>query len=913
VTEVAVVRARTLLVSPFFRTSRPIGKGCLFATGVAVLSVLLLAVGSASATPDAPRVQEQFLEIAHHGDPLAVRRGVGKGDFGPAGRPCKHYQGLARGAAADGTPYFFFTRSRNRSNACLEITWWPDLPGELLIAKLGSRDTDGERLRSNRLAPGLIVDDTAPPSEDTGTVAIYFDGKVDDHGNFWPLYWHPGGVQLVDDVLVVPLTCSCASNALDCPPLQYECPNDAGLMLIDVSEPEKPVPLLHQTRDTKYGAVAVAKSDIVCQGNYLFAFATKDAETLDFACNDTPDLRNTQQIVFQGSTAPNPTPRHWQTVNFIRDTSGTLYLLGADNETDSLLDGKNFITLSILDESKLAPDTSADAISVVDEKRLLMKWPLKDDVADLGDLKAASGVYVSPTGQLIFYSANHGGTKAKEIDIIEMGEFRNITVSHLGTCGLQLPPDLGGPYVVDEGESMSLDFNVHYIEPWVHLFGKVGFLDRSLMLDWVDQDEDDHFKDFRKVGGCFGGIGCLGAEKGFNDTMESLKFCGPAGATLHVYADVGFKETDNKYPSIGGDYQLHSDPNVDGFKDVASSAEIVWEAPASQSIEIDWGENEAEVFSIPYGERSFSIERTYLDDEPSGTAQDEHVIMAYDAVAPPVSGKVASAVITVRNVAPAPSVDRITDETGAEIGVDVPVALMGLRIDMTGSVTDPGVLDTHTAAVDWGDGTTEDLGDVVETVSVSHAYLAAWDYTIFLRVADDDGGIGTASRQIAVVDAGDGLSWVVDLLRSLPANPKTRRAIAKLEGEAGGRPANGAMDLLGKGNLNAAMGMIKQSMQYLEAADPGLDLGRIESLLALSAKSVAINAVMQAGAAATRANVLRKVQEARDLIAEGDGLLAALDLVGAVERYERAVRVVGVAYSSAASASSSGRGLLRGR
>jgi hypothetical protein len=275
-----------------------------------------------------------------------------------------------------------------------------------------------------------------------------------------------------------------------------------------------------------------------------------------------------------------------------------------------------------------------------------------------------------------------------------------------------------------------------------------------------------------------------------------------------------------------------------------------------------------------------------------------------------------TAVIHVANLEPIATVERIMDETGAEIGADVPFALVGLRIDMTGSFTDPGVLDTHTAAVDWGDGTLDDLGDVVETVSGSHAYLAAWDYTITLAVEDDDGGIGTATHQIAVVDASGGLSRVVDLLRSLANHRNVRRAIARLEGEASARAANGAIDLLEKGNLNAAMGMIKQAMEYLEAAeaaDPSLDLGPAKSLLVLSAKSVAVNTVTQAEAAATRANALRKVQQASDLIAEGDGLLAVADLVGALERYERAVRVVGFANSPAVRAGSFGRSLLRGR
>jgi hypothetical protein len=303
---------------------------------------------------------------------------------------------------------------------------------------------------------------------------------------------------------------------------------------------------------------------------------------------------------------------------------------------------------------------------------------------------------------------------------------------------------------------------------------------------------------------------------------------------------------------------------------------------------------------------------TFLATEIDGPSQ---VVVTLHATGSGNPGA-ASAVIDVANVEPVATIEKITDETGAEIGVDVPFALVGLTIDMTASFTDPGVLDTHTASVDWGDGTIADLGDVVETVGATHAYLAAWDYIITLAVEDDDGRIGTATSRIAVVDARGGISWVVDLLRSLANHRNVRRAIARLEGEASARAANGAIDLLEKGKLNAATGMIKQAMEYLEAAeaaDPSLDLGLAKNLLVLSAKSVAVNSVTQAEATATRANALRKVQQASDLIAEGDGLLVVSDLGGALERYRRAVRVLSFANAPAVRAGSFGRSLLRGR
>ncbi|MDH4136494.1 MAG: hypothetical protein OEW09_07255, partial [Anaerolineae bacterium] len=129
----------------------------------------------------------------------------------------------------------------------------------------------------------------------------------------------------------------------------------------------------------------------------------------------------------------------------------------------------------------------------------------------------------------------------------------------------------------------------------------------------------------------------------------------------------------------------------------------------------------------------------------------------------------------------------------------------------------------------------------------------------------------------------------------LAGDPNVAAAIAKLEGQAGGEAQNGAIDLLEKGNLNAALEKIKHAMQYLEAAEaanPALDVGYTKGLLALTAKSIAVDTIAQAEAVATKPNELRKIQQARDLVAQGDMLLVALDHVGAVDKYQQAVREV---------------------
>ena len=316
---------------------------------------------------------------------------------------------------------------------------------------------------------------------------------------------------------------------------------------------------------------------------------------------------------------------------------------------------------------------------------------------------------------------------------------------------------------------------------------------------------------------------------------------------------------------------------------------------------IDWGKDEGtETFEYDAGTEFYSETHHYLDDNPSGTPSDDYPINVTVTDKDDGQGN-ATTTVTVNNLDPVASIDSITDETGAEIGIgkDVPAALVGLKVDVAGSFTDVGTLDTHTAVIDWGDGSTS-AGTVTETdgsgsVTGTHVYNDPGDYTMTLTVTDDDHGEGTESADIKVVDAEGGITTVIEQLASLPDDPNIAAALDKLRGEKGGQARNGALDMLEKDDLNAALEKIKQALQYLEAAeaaDPDLDLTSIKGFLAVTAKSVAVGAIAQADAVATRPKDRLKIEQANGLVAQGDMLLAELDYVGAVDKYQQAVRKV---------------------
>ena len=128
----------------------------------------------------------------------------------------------------------------------------------------------------------------------------------------------------------------------------------------------------------------------------------------------------------------------------------------------------------------------------------------------------------------------------------------------------------------------------------------------------------------------------------------------------------------------------------------------------------------------------------------------------------------ASVEATVNNVAPM---------------VDIALSASSINendfVTVTGSFSDPGILDTHTATINWGDGTgnqTLTLNDD-KTFSATYQYLddgsfggtpqngtPSDNYTITVQVTDDDTGVGEASTIITVNDLAPEISSLTDNL-----------------------------------------------------------------------------------------------------------------------------------------------------
>jgi PKD repeat protein len=117
-------------------------------------------------------------------------------------------------------------------------------------------------------------------------------------------------------------------------------------------------------------------------------------------------------------------------------------------------------------------------------------------------------------------------------------------------------------------------------------------------------------------------------------------------------------------------------------------------------------------------------------------------------------------IVTVANVAP----EIFGLGNSSPEGSDV---LPGQTVTITASFEDLGTADTHSALIDWGDGSTS-AGTIVEyaglgTVTGSHAYAAGGIYVVRLTLTDDDGefsidvttsiiaGVGLHNRQLQII------------------------------------------------------------------------------------------------------------------------------------------------------------------
>jgi hypothetical protein len=116
-------------------------------------------------------------------------------------------------------------------------------------------------------------------------------------------------------------------------------------------------------------------------------------------------------------------------------------------------------------------------------------------------------------------------------------------------------------------------------------------------------------------------------------------------------------------------------------------------------------------------------------------------LSADDGVSPVAT---ATGKVTVLNANPQVTISAPADGSSYRLlGYSVPVSVMA-------SFTDPGVLDTHTCSINWGDGSTTNVGPVAGVCASEHYYTDPGNHTITVTVIDSDGGSGSDSITVHI-------------------------------------------------------------------------------------------------------------------------------------------------------------------
>ena len=371
--------------------------------------------GATDCNPPVNGLLGQFRSLRDHGDVLGFNRGPA-----PSLTLKKHWQGIQRLMVSQGR---FAAVSRSGADK------------SFVIVRMGSRDTSGERWRSNRLDANVNVMDAiaslrVPPPNDVVVSVIPSDAGFD----------HSGGLQAVGNYLAVGLEEGSRSR----------------VNFWDVSVPTSPRrlgTLEHATGVTGAGTTSLAK---LRGGRYLLIVGGTDANTLDFYTSrpgTTPgnpafDFEATWRESQLRTRIPGDSEfGNYQNLALVSDTSGQLFLIGTHRDSVS---GEDFADLFLVEN-----DPSASVrITKVAKRHLFCGVPFTGQQCNFD---AAGGIYVTPTQRLLVYGTVHDSDSTG----VDFEEFR--PVPHRTSCS-------------------------RIEDAWVELYDDSGFDgDRSLMIDYVDR------------------------------------------------------------------------------------------------------------------------------------------------------------------------------------------------------------------------------------------------------------------------------------------------------------------------------------------------------------------------------------------------------------------------------------------
>ena len=647
-------------------------------------------------------------------------------------------------------------------------------------------------------------------------------------------------------------------------------PNPTLLMFFDVSNPEAPVfrsqyapvdgsgaPL------TKAGFVGVTPLPVVpgeAKGRYLAVTTGGEHPDHLFFYRSSPDDLSSAALTWEPlaiSDYPDVADAH-QTMQFLRerDIDGDLYLAGARGNADTVLhDDRDKIDLRRVvctdpasgQADPLCRPGDEIAVSAVFPSREIAPSPSTGGTR-LVNLAAATGFYVSPTGDLIFYATEHDNDGPDET--VKVGEWRHVNMARDDSPTFLPSVLLNQPFTVDEGGSDDLRGRAAppIVQPWIELFeapdfGGDDFDTLYPVVDYPDYALDD-FDDFFT----------LEAQRisinpdiffRHNDRARSWKYFAPVGCSIRV---INFENGEIQARILQGTGHVEQDPDLSqSFPDMDRKVDAVEFAPDCDAyyatdVDLQWDLD-----------RNGSYETTgnVVPFDAAGLDGPDVIALPVQA-RHPFGGPTgqATAIVTIRNVPPSIAPLVLRDSAGNEVNVDVPFVLTGLPLTAGASFTDPGRLDHQTATLDWGDGSVdpnaafslfdEAFGDGAGAVRHTHRYARAGSFGVALTVTDDDAGTDTESATVTVLTPEQAVTEILKRLDDIIAGTTDARVLKSLQkarkalaGSVVGVSANGALARIQAGTNRAAVAiLLVEAINQLEAAEAGgADVATLIALL----------------------------------------------------------------------------------
>ncbi|MCI0539232.1 MAG: hypothetical protein L0Z50_28830, partial [Verrucomicrobiales bacterium] len=653
--------------------------------------------------PPIPSPLGAFNTLKRNGEPLGFHLNGAPSAPGDPLRTVMHFQGIQR-SLTPGPPHVFVTRSG--SAAIAEA----NEPGNLMVVRLDSRDPYGERLRSNRLREGIDVNSTPPPPEDRVVTNLTFR------------YSHPGGIQLCGDILAVPL-----ESALD------DGLPDSRIDFFNVANPVHPVHLSSfEINGHNAGVVGLTK---LPDGHFLMVVTWGDNAEVEFFRSTGTSFFDTG-FTFQlhdrwSSTDPTdagpaqnwPTGPAHQSLSLFNGTDGQVYMIGALNTQilqpygfgDDLLfiyriDGWQS-GASRVAMVRLAPPKHLDCST--DDRLPIAPHPTYRKNADF---LAGTGIYISPTGELLFYATEHySHGPASSVRLVEFHHqdmARPDSPLHSKQAIILAPP------TIPEGNMALLDGRrsvPQLIRPWIELFKDAGFNGSSVVMDWPDHGRDD-YDDFSTL-------------DSFNDAVSSFRWWGPAGWKLELFEHDHFSGGVLSRTSDGSVQELQS---LSGhpLNDQISSVRFL--PPPNDTLDAPL----TFAWKLSVSPQVAALE---APDSPlprlKAVNGPNHAIVELQVGPAPTDA--ATAGVQILNVAP-----KFEDVRFMPLS---PAGKVRLRVD----AADPGTLDVLDLEIDWGDGSgTQTLrgGNAAQRrFEAEHQYLRLpahsglqSSYVVQMRLGDGD-------------------------------------------------------------------------------------------------------------------------------------------------------------------------------